>query len=82
LPRHPKAARHGQIELADRKRCCLRDLYSRPVAKIGIDSIWLASEPMDMCAGTETALARVVAMSVQRSRSVLTLRASFVKTKL
>jgi transposase len=27
-----------------------------------IDSIWLASEPMDMRAGTETALARVVAV--------------------
>ena len=27
---------------------------------IRIDSIWLATEPMDMRAGTETALARVV----------------------
>ena len=27
---------------------------------ICIDSIWLATEPMDMRAGTETALARVV----------------------
>jgi len=25
-----------------------------------IDAIWLATEPIDMCAGTETALARVV----------------------
>ncbi|MBK5550143.1 IS66 family insertion sequence element accessory protein TnpB [Pseudomonas sp. TH03] len=29
---------------------------------IRIDSIWLAIEPMDMRAGTETALARVVAV--------------------
>jgi transposase len=29
---------------------------------IRVDSIWLATEPMDMRAGTETALARVVAV--------------------
>lgn len=29
---------------------------------IRIDSIWLATEPMDMRAGTETALARVIVM--------------------
>lgn len=29
---------------------------------IRIDAIWLATEPMDMCAGTETALARVIAV--------------------
>ncbi|MBT2311894.1 IS66 family insertion sequence element accessory protein TnpB [Pseudomonas fluorescens] len=29
---------------------------------IRIDSIWLATEPMDMRAGTDTALARVVAV--------------------
>ena len=29
---------------------------------IRIDTIWLATEPMDMRAGTETALARVVAV--------------------
>ncbi|GAB3395130.1 IS66 family insertion sequence element accessory protein TnpB [Azotobacter armeniacus] len=29
---------------------------------IRIDAIWLASEPLDMRAGTETALARVVAV--------------------
>ena len=34
--------------------------WARPV--IRIDSIWLATEPMDMRAGTETALARVVAV--------------------
>ena len=30
---------------------------------IRIDAIWLATEPMDMRAGTETALARVIAVS-------------------
>jgi transposase len=29
---------------------------------IRIDSIWLAIEPMDMCAGTDTALSRVMAV--------------------
>ncbi|MCD5975594.1 IS66 family insertion sequence element accessory protein TnpB [Pseudomonas quasicaspiana] len=29
---------------------------------IRIDSIWLATEPMDMRAGTETALAKVIAV--------------------
>ncbi|MDR6918909.1 hypothetical protein J2X66_005814 [Pseudomonas sp. 3296] len=29
---------------------------------IRVDAIWLATEPMDMRAGTETALARVVAV--------------------
>ncbi|EPM43338.1 IS66 family insertion sequence element accessory protein TnpB [Pseudomonas syringae] len=29
---------------------------------IRIDAIWLATEPMDMRAGTETALARVIAV--------------------
>jgi transposase len=34
--------------------------WARPV--IRIDTSWLATEPMDMLAGTETALARVVAV--------------------
>lgn len=38
---------------------------------IRIDSIWLATEPMDMRAGTDTALARVARCSVRRSRTVL-----------
>jgi hypothetical protein len=29
---------------------------------IRIDSIWLATEPMDMRAGTDTALAKVIAL--------------------
>ncbi|WP_229617671.1 IS66 family insertion sequence element accessory protein TnpB, partial [Pseudomonas syringae] len=35
---------------------------SRLAAMIRIDAIWLATEPMDMRAGTETALARVIAV--------------------
>ncbi|MBP5144338.1 hypothetical protein HUT00_38210 [Pseudomonas chlororaphis] len=34
---------------------------------IRIDSIWLATEPMDMRAGTETALGRVIAVFGARS---------------
>ncbi|MNF27196.1 hypothetical protein D3C84_78460 [compost metagenome] len=33
---------------------------------IRIDAIWLATEPMDMHAGTETALARVIARLTPR----------------
>ncbi|PWB30156.1 IS66 family insertion sequence hypothetical protein [Pseudomonas sp. SDI] len=40
----------------------LRTLHPWPLAMIRIDAIWLATEPMDMRAGTETALARVVAV--------------------
>jgi hypothetical protein len=35
---------------------------ARPAAMIRIDTIWLTIEPMDMRAGTEAALARVVAV--------------------
>lgn len=42
--------------------CCrrLRELVERLAALIRIDAIWLAAEPLDMRAGTDTALARVV----------------------
>ena len=43
---------------AGRRR--LRRLAARVVAVIRIDAVWLATEPMDMRAGTDTALARVV----------------------
>lgn len=36
------------------------DLAARRDAMIHIDQIWLAVEPIDMRAGTKTALARVV----------------------
>lgn len=35
---------------------------TRVAAVIRVDAIWLATEPLDMRAGTETALARVVAV--------------------
>lgn len=62
LSGNPTPARYHQSELADRKRRCLRDLSARSAAMIRIDSIWLATEPMDMRAGTDTAMARVVAV--------------------
>ena len=38
----------------------MRCLAARVAALIRIDAVWLATEPMDMRAGTDTALARVV----------------------
>ena len=40
----------------------LRVFYPWPGPMIRVDAIWLATEPMDMRGGTETALARVVAV--------------------
>lgn len=37
----------------------LRAFHSWPGPMIRVDAIWLATEPMDMRVGTETALARV-----------------------
>lgn len=38
----------------------MRSLAARDAALIRIDAVWLATTPLDMRAGTETALARVV----------------------
>lgn len=38
----------------------MRPVAARVVALIRVDAIWLAVEPLDMRAGTETILARVV----------------------
>jgi transposase len=38
----------------------VRSVAARVAALIRVDSVWLATEPIDMRAGTETALARVV----------------------
>ena len=38
----------------------MRSLAARVAALIRVDAVWLATEPIDMRAGTETALARVV----------------------
>ena len=50
----------GQGELAKRSSSRVRRLAARVAAVIRIDAVWLAVEPLDMRAGTETALARVV----------------------
>ncbi|WP_146011635.1 MULTISPECIES: IS66 family insertion sequence element accessory protein TnpB [unclassified Pseudomonas] len=54
--------RRSRGELASRKCSDMFRFPARPAAMIRIDIIWLAIEPMDMRAGTETALARVVAV--------------------
>ncbi|WP_256580522.1 IS66 family insertion sequence element accessory protein TnpB [Pseudomonas sp. Irchel s3h14] len=51
----------SSTRVAGRKRR-LCHLSVRPVAMIRIDAIWLATEPMDMRADTETALARLIAV--------------------
>lgn len=38
----------------------MRCLDARAAALIRIDTVWLATTPLDMRAGTETAMARVV----------------------
>ena len=52
----------GRQALADLPRRVLRRLAARDAALIRVDALWLAVEPLDMRAGTETALARVVAV--------------------
>lgn len=46
--------------MAEHGRSGLRGLAERVAAVIRIDAIWLATEPLDMRAGADTALARVV----------------------
>jgi transposase len=46
--------------LANIGGCRIRRLDTRVAALIRIDAVWMAVEPLDMRAGTETALARVV----------------------
>ena len=64
--RHPRRAApwrdHGGDHLA---RCCPErpgGLHPRAAALIRIDAVWLGVEPLDMRAGTEAALAKVVAV--------------------
>ena len=49
---------HGELATARSARLC--SLASRVVAVIRIDSLWLAVEPVDMRAGADRLLARVV----------------------
>jgi transposase len=46
--------------VADLGSDCVRRLVARVVPMIRIDTAWLAVEPLDMRAGPDTALARVV----------------------
>ena len=50
--------RYGELAAAGCWRMCC--LAARLAEMIRIDAVWLATEPMDMRAGTDTALARVV----------------------
>ena len=63
------APRRGDDEghLADVGRGRLRGLDARAAAVIRVDAVWLAVEPLDMRAGTEAALARVVARLRRRA---------------
>ena len=64
--RHPHRtsprAGFGQRQLATERRQRMRSLDARAAAVIRVDALWLAVEPLDMRAGTESALARVVAV--------------------
>ena len=64
--RHPhlnlSCSRHYRCELACRQRRCMCHASQRLTAFIRIDAIRLATDPMDMRASTETALARVIAV--------------------
>lgn len=46
--------------MAGKRLKCVRSLDARSAQVIRIDAVWLATAPMDMRAGTDTALARVV----------------------
>jgi transposase len=46
--------------MATRRRQLLHGVAARTALVIRIDAVWLAVEPLDMRAGTETALARVI----------------------
>jgi len=48
--------------MADHESCGLRGLVAGPAGLIRIDAVWMAVEPIDMRAGMDTALARVVSV--------------------
>ena len=58
--RSPPWRDDDQSSLAGIGRSAVRPVAARVVALIRVDAIWLAVEPLDMRAGTETILARVV----------------------
>lgn len=55
----PRCHQRGSV-VADGRSRRLRSLAARAASVIRIEAIWLAVEPLDMRAGTEAALARVV----------------------
>ncbi|MCW5230500.1 transposase [Verminephrobacter eiseniae] len=63
---HPDRAaprRHQRLsDLALGRSRAVRRVDARAAQVIRIDALWLATEPLDMRAGTETALARVVSL--------------------
>src|SRR5690606_12618201 len=60
-PRRTAPRRHrGQRELAHRGRRRVRGLDARAAAVIRIDAMWLCADPLDMRAGADRLLARVV----------------------
>src|SRR6218665_2601048 len=65
-PEHPDRAsprRQQRLSvLALARRRAVRRVDARAAQVIRIDALWLATEPLDMRAGTETALARVVSL--------------------
>ena len=59
---HRSRLRRGAVTMKSPGRSRrLRGLDARAAAVIRVDAVWLAVEPLDMRAGTEAALARVVA---------------------
>jgi hypothetical protein len=50
------------VGLADRGRSRMRAVAARAAQVIRVDAIWLAVQPLDMRAGSDTLLAQVVAV--------------------
>ena len=61
---HPTAPRRDRDDdhMAGVGGCRVRGLAARVAAVIRVEAVWLAVEPLDMRIGTESALARVVAV--------------------
>lgn len=59
---------HAQHRVADLGCSVVRPVAAGAPWMIRIDAIWLAVEPLDMRAGTETALARVIKVSTRVCR--------------
>jgi hypothetical protein len=58
--RNPPSWRAGCGGMASRSGSSVRGTFAQSVVMICIDEIWLVTEPLDMRAGPDTALARVV----------------------